>query len=201
MAIIYHDEVTMSDTTFPSYNQLASELQAASLAINPAELHGLIAGMLAGGLTLNDQSWQPLLFDYTNDGMGWPTSALEKAKQLLLATQAELASDDFKLTLLVPITDDTNALFQFADGVADWVNHFISGLGLMAVTMSGLSSHAKEALQDLEEIAKLGVDEEDDLDQQAQLLEHVIEHIKACVFMLYIEFKGTVNPDTKPIVH
>ncbi len=191
----------MSDTSFPSYPQLASELQSASLAINPAELHGLLAGMLAGGLNLNDQSWQPLLFDYTNDGMGWPSSALEQVKRLLAATHAELDGQDFKLTLLVPVTDDNSALMQFADGIADWVNHFISGLGLTAVKLTNLSNLGKEALQDLEEIAKLGIDEDDDLSQQAQLLEQVIEHIKACVFMLYIDLKAKGQPDTQSIVH
>lgn len=200
MAFIYQDEVIMSEATFPSYNQLASDLQSASLGINPAELHGLLAGMLAGGLSVDDSSWQPLIFDYTNDGMGWPTQALEQAKQLFLATHHELAGRDFKLTLLVPVNHDSEALFQFADGVIDWVNHFISGLGLAAVNLTGVSADAKEALQDLEEIAKLAIDEDDDLQQQALLLEQVIEHIKACVFTLHIEFSKP-EPVTKPMIH
>lgn len=190
----------MSEATFPNYNQLASELQLASLSVTPAELHGLLAGMLAGGLSVDDQSWQPLLFDYTNDGMGWPAQPLAQAKQLLLATHNELTANNFKLTLLVPVNQDSEALFQFADGVADWVNHFISGLGLVAAHLQRASVDAKEALQDLEEIAKLAVDEDDDLQQQAQLLEQVIEHIKACVFTLHIEFSQP-EPTIKPIIH
>ncbi|MCE7628173.1 UPF0149 family protein, partial [Vibrio fluvialis] len=53
----------MSDNTFPNYANLASELQSASLGVTPAELHGLLTGMLAGGLSLSDKSWQPLIFD------------------------------------------------------------------------------------------------------------------------------------------
>ncbi|KOO12430.1 hypothetical protein AKJ18_23985, partial [Vibrio xuii] len=62
----------MSESHLPDYLTLASELQSAGIAVNPSELHGLLAGMLRGGLSLTHKSWQPMVFDYTNDGMGWP---------------------------------------------------------------------------------------------------------------------------------
>ena len=37
----------MSERNLPEYLTLASELQSAGLAVNPAELHGLLAGMLS----------------------------------------------------------------------------------------------------------------------------------------------------------
>ncbi len=75
----------MSKNRLPAYPALANELRSASLGINPAELQGLLTGMLSGGLSLNDKSWQALVFDYTNDGMGWPIGALASAEQILLA--------------------------------------------------------------------------------------------------------------------
>ncbi len=60
----------MSEITLPEYQSIAAELKSASLAVTPAELHGLLVGMLSGGLAINDQTWQPILFDYTNEGMG-----------------------------------------------------------------------------------------------------------------------------------
>ncbi|WP_210444855.1 UPF0149 family protein, partial [Vibrio crassostreae] len=50
----------MSETTLPDYLTVATELQSASLAVTPAEMHGLLTGMLSGGLNLADKSWQPL---------------------------------------------------------------------------------------------------------------------------------------------
>ncbi|EKO3441996.1 TPA: YecA family protein [Vibrio fluvialis] len=191
----------MSDNTFPNYANLASELQSASLGVTPAELHGLLTGMLAGGLSLSDKSWQPLIFDYTNDGMGWPMQVLALAEQTLKATNAELASTDLELTLMLPVTEGEEALFQFADSVAEWVNHFISGLGLVGAKLQSASEVAKEALEDLEEIAKLGIDEEDDFEEQAQLLEQVIEHVKACVLTLHAEFGVKPQQDSEPTIH
>ncbi|QXO17767.1 MULTISPECIES: YecA/YgfB family protein [Vibrio] len=191
----------MSDNTFPDYATLASELQSAAVGVTPAELHGLLTGMLSGGLSLHDKSWQALIFDYTNDGMGWPVQALTLAEQTLNATSAELTATDLELTLLLPAEQGEHALMLFADAVAEWVNHFISGLGLVGAKVQNASAVAKEALEDLEEIAKLGIDEEDDLEEQAQLLEQVIEHVKACVLTLHAEFGVKPQKDSQPTIH
>ncbi|MCH5819453.1 UPF0149 family protein, partial [Salmonella enterica] len=84
------------------------------------ELQGLLTGMLSGGLSLNDKSWQALVFDYTNDGMGWPIGALASAEQILLAMSAQLVDTDFELSLLLPEGEGEEALFELADAVAEW---------------------------------------------------------------------------------
>ena len=193
----------MTDTTLPNYITVATELQQAGLSVSPAELHGLLVGMLSGGLGLNDDSWQPLLFDYTNDGMGWPVSAIGRAKTILTHAIGELTEENsFELSLFIPDEDVDATLIEKADGLSEWVNHFISGLGLVSTQLNKASEQSKEALGDLEEIAKLGIDEDDDLEEQAQLFEQVIEHVKACVLILHAEFgiKPSKQADT-PTIH
>lgn len=191
----------MSKTTLPDYLGAATELQSAGLAVNPAELHGLLAGMLSGGLSLNDDSWQPLLFDYTNDGMGWPSGALLVAKSVLEASKQEMTGTSLEMELLLPDDDAGASLFDLADGVADWVNHFISGLGLVNAGLKNASADVKEALADMEEIARLGIDEDDDLGEQAQLLLQVVEHIKACVLTIHAELGSRPAPESTLTIH
>ena len=192
----------MSNITLPDYLTFASEMQSAGLAVNPAELHGLLTGMLSGGLNLNDKSWQPLIFDYTNEGMGWPDKALMLAQQTWDATIQEMTDTNMELSLLLPDEEASASLFDMADGVADWVNHYISGLGLVATELKKASSETKEALADLEEIAKLGIDEEDDQQEQATLLEQVIEHVKVCVLTIHAEFgQKPTQPQSAPTIH
>ncbi|MCE0494103.1 YecA/YgfB family protein [Vibrio salinus] len=192
----------MSQKTLPDYLTLQSVLSGASLSVTPAEAHGLLVGMLAGGLTLNDSSWQAILFDYTNDGMGWPVSALKEAELLLAFSAQELMGDSLTVSLLIPRSDETASLFELADGVCDWVNHFISGLGLIGFDSKRAKPDVKEALSDLEEISKLGIDEEDDLEEQALLLEQVIEHIKACVLTIHSELGArSEQAENKPTLH
>lgn len=193
----------MSETSLPNYISAATELQQAGLAVSPAELHGLLVGMLSGGLGYKDESWQPLLFDYTNDGMGWSQNTLQQAKQLLNVSIAELTdTTGFELSLFIPDEQVDATVFELADGLSEWVNHFISGLGLIGADLKKASVEAKEALEDLEEIARLGIDEDDDLEEQAQLLEQVMDHVRVCVLTLHAEFgaKPSDKPEA-PVLH
>lgn len=191
----------MSDTKLPDYLTFASELQSAGLAVNPAELHGLLAGMLSGGLSLTDKSWQPLVFDYVSEGMGWPSKVLQLAQSTLDASVVELTGSGMDLELLLPDEEASATLFDVADALADWVNHFISGVGLVNAPIGKADADVKEALADLEEIAKLGIDEDDDMEEQAQLLEQVIEHAKACVLTIHAEFGRKVEAQAAPTIH
>lgn len=158
--------------------------------------------MLSGGLAINDQTWQPILFDYTNDGMGWPATSLAFAQSVFKVSVSELTGSSMELSLLLPDEAGEEGLFALADGLSDFVNHFISGLGLAGIAIGKASDDVKEALADLEEIAKLGIDEDDDLGEQAQLLEQVIEHVKACVLTIHAEFGARPDSsDSKPTIH
>ncbi len=189
----------MSKISLPTYQALEKELKSAQIAVTPAELHGLLTGMVCGGLVMSANTWQTLLYDYTNDGMGWPMASVAMAENTLKSTNAELLSSDFDLTLL--LAEEGAELVELADGLSDWVNHFISGLGLIDAQLNKAEDDVKEALRDLEEIAKLGIDEEDDMAEQAILLEQVIEHVKACVMTVHLALGSKQSIETKPTLH
>ncbi|MCV3263630.1 YecA family protein [Vibrio harveyi] len=192
----------MSEITLPEYQSIAAELKSASLAVTPAELHGLLVGMLSGGLAINDQTWQPILFDLHQRRYGLVSSALALAQSVYQVTVNELTGTSMELSLLLPDETGEEGLFALADGVSDFVNHFISGMGLAGIAIDKASDDAKEALADLEEIAKLGIDEDDDLGEQALLLEQVIEHVKACVLTIHAEFGARPESnENKPTIH
>ena len=192
----------MSKKQLPEYLNFASELQSAGLAVNPSELHGLLTGMLSGGMNFSDKSWQPLVFDYVSEGMAWPSNVLSITQVVLDKTSDDLTQTSLELALLLPDEEAGATLFDVADGLADWVNHFISGLGLIGASLTKSSKDTKEALADLEEIAKLGIDEDDDMQEQGDLLEQVIEHAKACVLIIHAEFGQKIMPSPpSPTIH
>ncbi|GAM57164.1 putative conserved exported protein precursor [Vibrio ishigakensis] len=174
----------MSQTKLPQYQSTADQFASSGLSVSPAEMHGLLVGMLSGGLQTDSDGWQPLIFDYTNDGQGWPMASLAAAELALKATQEELNDQGFELSLLLPEDDE---LVAYAEALSEWVSHFASGLGLIGAKVDKASEQAQEALEDLLEISKLEIDPEDDLQEQALLLEQVIEHVKVCVLTIHAD--------------
>ena len=187
----------MSQTSLPNYLSVADELKTAGIAVTPAEMHGLLIGMLSGGLAKDSEAWQALLFDYTNDGMGWPMTCLALAEQTLKVAREELADDNFELSILLPVDSD---IVAYSGALSEWVSHFVSGLGLIDAKVNKASEQAKEALQDLLEIAKLEVDPEDDLEEQAVLLGQVLEHVKVCALTVHAELGAKpAKPESKTV--
>ena len=189
----------MSVIKMPTFLTVESALKDSGLAVTPSELHGLLVGMISGGLPLDNKTWKPLMFDYTNDGMGWPDSALKIGSEIFQCTVDELSTDSFALEVLIP--DETETLMNRADGLSEWVNHFISGLGLVELKLDKASESLKEALLDLEEIARLGIDEDDELEEQANLFEQVIEHVRICVLTIHAELGQKAHNDASKTVH
>ncbi len=183
----------------PIFLTVESVLKDNKLVVTPSELHGLLVGMISGGLSLDDKTWKPLIYDYTNEGNSWPDAAIVIGEKVFQSTVLELASDVICLDLLIP--DETETLMNRADGLSDWVNHFISGLGLVDFKISTASDSLKEALTDLEEIARLGIDENDDLIEQASLFEEILEHVRICVLTIHAELGQKVHKDNSKTVH
>lgn len=68
-----------------------------------------------------------------------------------------------------------------------------------------MSEEITEALADLQEISQLGIDEDEDLEEQAALFEQVVEHVRMCVLSCHSELgQRLVNDDDadeQPTVH
>lgn len=89
--------------------------------LTPAEMHGLISGMICGGN--NDSSWQPLLHDLTNEGLAFGHELAQALRKMHAATSDALEDDGFLFQLYLPEGDDVS-VFDRADALAGWVNHF-----------------------------------------------------------------------------
>lgn len=184
----------MTETRLPAYAKTAEILTADSLAVTPAEMHGLIAGMLSGGLALEEGSWLTMLYDYTNQGMGWPTESKTLAMQSYHQLKIQLTGTDLDLDIYVP-DDEQSGVVARAEALVEWINTFLAGVGLIGTKGRKLSKDVTEALSDLKEVAQLGIDEEGDLQEQADLLEQVVEHVRVCSLVVHAELGARLETD------
>lgn len=175
----------------PSYQSLNMALNQQSVALTAAEMHGLISGLLCGGNS--DASWQTLVFELTNEGIAFPQAVSLPLRQLYEATRETLESEEFMFQLMIPDGEATS-VFERADALAGWVNHFLLGLGMMQPKLAHVKGEVGEAIDDLRNIAKLGYDAGEDQEEMAQSLEEILEYVRVVALICHNEFTHNKPP-------
>lgn len=189
--------------TFPGYEAIDHLLQQQQVALTAAEMHGLISGVLCAGN--QDNSWKTLVSELTNEGLAFPQTLAQPLQQLYQVTRDTLEDDGFMFRMFLP--DDTQndvSVFDRADALAGWVNHFLLGLGVVQPRLDKAQGDLKEVIDDLRNIAQLGYDEDEDKEELEQSLEEIIEYVRVAAIMCHNEFThpaATAPEQKKPTLH
>lgn len=185
----------------PAYDAVNQLLNEQGVGLTPAEMHGLISGMLCGGN--KDASWQPLLHDLANEGLAFSQNLADILRQMHGATGDALEDDGFLFQLYLPDDEDIT-VFERADALAGWVNHFLLGLGVTQSKLNKVSGETGEAIDDLRNIAQLGYDEDEDQEELEMSLEEIIEYVRVASLLCHDTFTCTAPtaPEvSKPTLH
>ena len=179
-----------------SQNDFNQQLKSAGIGINYSELHGFLSGLICGGV--KDQSWQPLLYQFTNDNHAYPTALLAQVSELYQSISAELG-DVESFAFELGLTEDEN-VFARADSLSEWANHFLLGLGLAQPHLDKEKGEIGEAVDDLHDICQLGYDEDDDEEEMSEALEEIIEYVRTIATLFYTQFNQAPTNE-KPVLH
>ena len=185
----------------PGYKDLNQLLNQQGVGLTPAEMHGLISGILCGGNS--DSSWQPLIHDLTNEGLAFGHELAEALRKMHSAISDSLEDDGFLFQLYLPEGDDVS-VFDRADALAGWVNHYLLGLGVTQPKLDKVTGEAGEAIDDLRNIAQLGYDEEEDQEELEMSLEEIIEYVRVASLLCHDNFtrsQPTAPEVRKPTLH
>lgn len=171
--------------------------------IDGAEVHGIICGMLCGGMSLDNQDWVSVLTDVANNSQPFAQPLVTHLQNLYSQTVNQLTDAEFGLVLSLPDADAP--LSEQAQGVILWVQGFMLGFGLHQPSLDKRSEDVKEGIQDFSEIARMeSIDDQDDNDEtQAQLL-ILIEHVRVIAMSCFNECQPAHKPmpiETEPTVH
>ncbi|HBW0985976.1 TPA: YecA family protein, partial [Klebsiella aerogenes] len=183
------------------YNDVDQLLNQQGVGLTPAEMHGLISGILCGGNT--DSSWQPLVHDLTNEGLAFGHELAQALRSMHSATSDSLEDDGFLFQLYMPEGDNVS-VFDRADALAGWVNHFLLGLGVTQPKLDKVKDETGEAIDDLRNIAQLGYDEDEDQEELEMSLEEIIEYVRVAALLCHDTFarqQPTAPEVRKPTLH
>ncbi|WP_373767656.1 UPF0149 family protein [Glaesserella sp.] len=174
------------------FKQLITQLQ---IDYSPAEFHGFLSGLIAGGI--QDDSWQTLTFQFTNDGHAFSQAPLHALTECYRQLSDGFDEANTFFTLWLPQKEDG---FALADAIAEWTGHFLLGLGLAQPTLQKETDDVGEAIDDLDEIAKLGYDEEENADELLKAGEEVVEYLRVVSLFLHSHFSAPKMRE-KPQLH
>ncbi|MDH2997126.1 hypothetical protein A1D22_05465 [Pasteurellaceae bacterium LFhippo2] len=176
------------------FKQLISELQ---IEYNNAEFHGFLSGLIAGGI--QDQSWQTLTYQFTNDGHAFSQAPLAKLTEFYQQLSESFDDTNTLFSLWLPEDEDG---FALADGIADWTGHFLLGLGLAQPTLQKETDEVGEAIDDLDEISRLGYDDEDSSEELLEAGEEIVEYLRVVTLFLHNHFSAPKMAETdKKVIH
>jgi uncharacterized protein YgfB (UPF0149 family) len=159
----------------PAFDDCANALLEAGILLSPAELHGALAGVLAGGFT-GDASEALAALEKTVDE-SLTGAAAEQAQRLHADVAARLSSGEVDFAPLLP--DVSFDLEQRVASLAAWTRGFLGGYAQARVSNQSadrpVAADSAEVLRDFAAISQAAVDDagahaEEDLEAIAEYL-------------------------------
>jgi hypothetical protein len=171
-------------------DELLRALQIAHGAPNAAEAHGSLCALLTAPHG-EETPWLDRVLDMP---LRLPASDRQWLHELKAQTALELQEGDFRFHPLLP--DDEASLEQRADALAAWCEGFVSGLGLYGSKLPSLSSTGREALADLQQIARTDMSEVAGEEDEQHFCE-VLEFVRTSAMLLFDELSQETAPAAK----
>ena len=182
------------------YDSVSNKLSQQGVIVDAAEVHGILCGMLCGGMSLTDQKWLEALSETINQGDAFSDPTQHLLNSLFNQTCQQLLEPEFALNLLLP--DDQAPINDRGAALINWVQGFILGFGLHQQDLMQCSDDVKEALEDFSDISRMEEPMDADEESEKALLE-VEEYVKISAILCFSELGQSLLDDQQdtPSVH
>lgn len=182
------------------YDLVKDALAGLAAAVDVAECHGLLCGMLCGPDQFQPRIWfeqvtgdgnLALIQDLQGDHVLW---------EMLRLTINDMDADDFSFQLLLPTDDEPLGARAFALGA--WCRGFLAGFGLThRGGLDQLSGEGRDYLRDLSKICRVGP-AEDSTDAAEREFFEIVEYARMGAILLREETRCvTAGISEKEILH
>lgn len=189
----------MPQNLFERYDEAADLLSGQDVMATPAELHGVLCGLLCGGAPYQGNGWLQAFNELVNDGQPLP-SAVSSWLRELGETSWQGLNGDIGLSLLLP-TEETS-LEERLLSIADWAQAFLAGFAVMQRKLDQLSDDLQEMLADIGEITRLeqSLEEDDAISSESDFMV-IYEHLKLGTMMAFEECGAAASDPAATTLH
>ena len=178
-----------------NYDRISSLYAQHDVTPQPAEVQGILVGLVATGTQPDSPDLDGLLSDLIYEGQQLPAELAKLLKQQATEIQHALADRDLGFQLLLP--EDNAPLQERLNALAGWVQSFLVGFGVNQANIAATSGDLREALDDMIEIAKLEF-EVDDSEESERAYFEIVEYLRVSAMMCFTELGARELAQSKP---
>lgn len=185
----------------PDYDKMNQLFKQAQAPVEAADVHGIIAGTICAGGSLNVTAMLDAAADIP-EGDHPVIKATRKAMMDIYDFSArQLYDASFEFDLLLPHEDEV--ISQRSRALSQWCQGFLYGFGLSGLELEDANSQdGIDALECIVEIAKLEYHDVEATEKNERTLFDLEEFVKVSVMIIYNEFFYMhANSEEEPVLH
>jgi uncharacterized protein YgfB (UPF0149 family) len=180
----------------PTYEAITTALKNCQIPLDPAELHGLVTGILAVTHTIQASitGLQNLMPEPDSDDETIQ-KGISVLKTLCAITALQLEDHAFDFHLLLP--SDDALLATRTEAVGFWCQGFVSGLGEGGLSLA--TEHASELtdiIQDLTAISQVDISDVADSEEEEVAYHELVEYVRVVVMTIYTDIAKDIKSKT-----
>lgn len=173
-------KLTMQTIEYPIVDKMLRDLNS---ALDLAESHGLLCGLLCASPSVTDAHWFSHIFP-AHDNVELAKPEVEQALSRL-HVQAKSAIVDEELAFQLMLPDEHDDLLTRTEALAAWCRGYVFGLGEGGVSKhTSLPSNTGELLTDLVQISQVGFEEDGDMAEQEDAFIELEEYVRVAVMLI-----------------
>jgi uncharacterized protein YgfB (UPF0149 family) len=178
-----------------TYDEFEHVLRGARALQEAAEAHGILAGALCSSRDYGLIEWLgEILPDDAPDTDAQKSPVLQSIYSSMVRT---LVGSDADFEPLLP--DDDAPLAERADALSHWCQGFLYGLGSGTTPDPGnVSIEAGEIIRDFTEITHVGVDADEQTEENEVAFAEVVEFVRVGVQLLFVELAPARGEEPAP---
>jgi uncharacterized protein YgfB (UPF0149 family) len=175
--------------TATPYDRLAHCLSDGPLSASPAEVHGILCGLICAGHPRAEAVWLAEVEPVASEGDLLAQASTKECRRQLDAlarrTRDDIEGPGLGFVPLLPPDDDP--LRARAEAVYDWCRGFLYALGVAGIGEQDLSEQTREVFRDFGNITRMDLNGLDDGEDNEDALMEVTEFIWVAAMLVYEE--------------
>jgi uncharacterized protein YgfB (UPF0149 family) len=181
------------------FDEFANHLLEQGLEASPAELHGCLTGLLAGGAKPAAEVGLDALTQVLDVVLHGELAG--QAMQLYTVTAAALLDEEFDFHPLLP--EDSTDIAERVAALAFWCRGFLAGFAHVAAatdqTPAALPKDSSEIFKDFAAIAQAAVDDDDEDEEQSEgNYMELVEYIRFAALNVFMDCHARTDEKAVP---